>query len=231
MATSGTTAFTLSFTDIAEEAFERAGGELRTGYDLRTARRSMGLLTLEWANRGINLWTVDEDVVSLAQGTATYTLPTDTIDMLECVLRTDQGDISRQNDQTLARVGINVYSSIANKLKRGRPSQFYVDRQRDAPTVTVWPVPQDNSYKLVYWRMRRMQDPGQATETPDMPFRFMPALVAGLAFYISMKIEPGRPLTGGLQAEYERQFNLAAKEDRQRVALRIVPRIGRIGRP
>ena len=233
MATSGTTAFTLSFTDIAEEAFERAGSELRTGYHLRTARRSMALLTLEWANRGINLWTVEEGVLSLVAATATYTLPTDTIDLLEGTLRLNHGVTASQTDTTIARVGFSVYSAIPNKLRQARPAQYFVDRRRDAPTVTFWPVPPDNSYRFVYWRLRRMQDPGQAVENPDVPFRFFPALVAGLAYYVAMKLpEPeARSRLNGLQAEYERQFELAAQEDRQRVPLRIVPRIGRIGRP
>lgn len=231
MATSGTTAFTLSFLDIAEEAFERAGAELRSGYQLRTARRSLALLTLEWANRGINFWTVEQGALALAQGTASYTLPTDTIDLLECVLRTDDANVSKQNDASLARVGVNIYATIPNKLKQGRPSQYFIERLRDAPKVTVWPVPQNNNYSLVYWRMRRVQDPGTNTETPDVPFRFLPALTAGLAFYIAMKIPEGSGRLAGLQGEYERQFTLAEQEDRQRVPLRIVPRIGRIGRP
>jgi hypothetical protein len=233
MATSGTSAFTLSFTDIAEEAFERAGSELRTGYHLRTARRSMALLTLEWANRGINLWTVEEGALSLVAGTASYLLPADTIDLLEGTLRTNHGVQSSQHDAAIARIGFSIYSTIPNKLQQGRPSQFFVDRKRDAPSVLFWPVPKDNSYRFIYWRMRRIQDPGTAIETPDVPPRFFPALVAGLAYYVGMKLpDPeARSRLNGLQAEYERQFGLAVQEDGQRVPLRITPRIGRIGRP
>jgi hypothetical protein len=233
MATSGTTAFTLSFTDLAEEAFERAGTELRTGYHLRTARRSMALLTLEWANRGIHLWTVEEGAISLVAGTASYALPSDTIDLLEGTLRTNHGVQASQHDATIARIGFSIYSTIPNKLQQGRPSQFFVDRKRDAPSVIFWPVPKDNSFRFVYWRMRRIEDPGVATSTPDMPPRYFPALVAGLAYYVAMKLpDPeARSRLNGLQAEYERQFTLAAQEDSQRVPFRITPRIGRIGRP
>jgi hypothetical protein len=222
MATSGTTNFNLSFTDIAEEAFERAGAEIRTGYDLRTARRSMNLLTLEWANRGVNLWTIEQGAVPLVAGTATYTLPADTIDLMEFVLRTNDGNPATQSDVSISRVDIGVYSSIPNKLSSGRPVQVYVDRQRDAPTISLWPVPNNSSMIFVYWRMRRMQDAGDGIQTPDIPFRFLPALVAGLAMYLSMKISPDKQQT--LQAEYERQWAHAASEDRARTTLRVVPR-------
>lgn len=230
MATSGTTNFALSFTDVAEEAFERAGAEMRTGYDLRTARRSMNLLTLEWANRGLNLWTVEEGSQDLAMGVGAYTLPADTIDLIEHVLRQNDGNPSTQFDVQLARVGFSTYSTIPNKLSTGRPNQIYVERQRDAPTVHLWPLPSTNGYQLRYWRLRRIQDSGQGIETPDMPFRFMPALVAGLAFYVAMKIPEGSGRIEGLQMEYERQFGLAMNEDRQRVGARFVPRIGHVGR-
>jgi hypothetical protein len=177
MATSGTTAFNLDFTEIAEEAWERAGREMRSGYDLRTARRSMNLLTIEWQNRGINMWTIDEGSILLEAGTATYNLPSDTIDLLEHVIRTGAGSVSTQSDLTISRISVSTYSSIPNKLSQGRPIQLYIDRGRDNPTVTVWPVPDQGTvlapyYTLKYYRMRRVQDAGSGVQTPDVNFRF-----------------------------------------------------------
>ena len=188
MATSGTTAFNLDFTDIAEEAWERAGREMRSGYDLRTARRSMNLLTIEWQNRGINMWTIDEGSVDLVAGTATYALPADTIDLLEHVVRTGAGSVTTQSDLNITRVSVSTYSSIPNKLSQGRPIQLYVDRGQANPSVTVWPVPDASStYVLKYWRLRRIEDAGSGVQTPDINFRFLPCLVAGLAYYIAQK--------------------------------------------
>ena len=225
MTTTGTTAFDMSFTEIAEEAWERAGREMRSGYDLRTARRSMNLMLIEWQNRGINLWTVDEGSVSLVDGTDTYTLPADTIDLLEHVIRTGSG--SSQNDLSLTRISVSDYSSITNKTSEGRPLQLWINRLRDAPTVTLWPVPDSNDYTLQYWRMRRMEDAGDGVETADMTFRFYPCLVAGLAYYIAMKVPDLAPRLPLLQQEYETQFKMAASEDREKSTWRIVPRFGR----
>ena len=144
MATSGATAFNMEFTEIAEEAWERAGRELRSGYDLRTARRSMNLMTIEWQNRGINMWTIDEGTISLVLGTSEYTLPADTIDLLEQQIRTGSGDITTQSDITISRISVSTYATIPNKLTRGRPIQVYVERLRDAPKINVWPVPDSN---------------------------------------------------------------------------------------
>jgi hypothetical protein len=227
MATSGTTAFDLDFTEIAEEAWERAGREMRTGYDLRTARRSMNLLTIEWQNRGLNMWTIDEGTLALVADTATYNLPADTIDLLEHVVRTDAGDVSKQSDLNITRVSFPTYSAIPNKLTTGRPLQLYISRGLDNPTVTVWPVPNDNSYTLVYWRMRRIEDAGNGVETQDVNFRFFPAMVAGLAYYIAMKVPELEGRVPMLKQEYMEQFQLASEEDRERATLRIVPRVGR----
>jgi hypothetical protein len=226
MATSGTTAFAPDFTEIAEEAWERVGREMRTGYDLRTARRSANLLTIEWANRGINMWTIDEGSVAMVSGTATYTLPTDTIDVLEVALRTGDGDVSTQSDLNMSRISVSTYASIPNKLTPGRPTQFYVNRLVDAPDITLWPVPNDSTHVLKYWRMRRIEDSGTGVNTPDINFRFTPALIAGLAYYLSQK-EPGMdPLRRAeLQGEYERQFQLASEEDREKATVRLVPRV------
>ena len=228
MATSGTTAFNLDFTEIAEEAWERAGSEMRAGYDLRTARRSMNLLTIEWQNRGINLWTIDSGTVSLTTGTSQYTLPADTIDLLEQVIRTDSGNTTKQSDINISRISVSTFSSIPNKLTRGRPVQVWIERLRDAPKINVWPVPDSNDYTFVYWRMRRVEDAGNGIETADMNFRFLPCLVAGLAYNIAMKMPELAPRIDMLKAEYEAQFALASGEDREKSSARFVPRISRI---
>ena len=226
MATSGTATFNMDFTEIAEEAFERAGREMRTGYDLRTARRSMNLLTIEWQNRGINMWTIEEGTVNLTEGTATYALPADTIDLLEHVVRTGSGNVSTQSDLNISRISVSTYASIPNKLSQGRPIQIYVDRGQANPSVTVWPVPDASStYVLKYWRMRRIEDAGSGVETPDVNFRFLPCLVAGLAYYIAQKDPELMSRVPMLQTEYERQFDLAAQEDREKATLSLVPRI------
>jgi len=152
MATSGTTAFNMDFTEIAEEAFERAGREMRSGYDLRTARRSMNLLTIEWQNRGINMWTIDSGTINLVQGQTQYPLPADTIDLLEQQLRTNSGNVATQSDLTLSRISVSTYASIPNKLTQGRPIQVWIERLRDNPTINVWPVPDSNDYVLKYYR-------------------------------------------------------------------------------
>ena len=228
MATSGTTAFNMDFAEIAEEAWERAGREMRSGFDLRTARRSMNLLTLEWQNRGINLWTIDSDTVSLVTGTSQYTLPADTIDLLEQVIRTDSGDTTKQSDLNMSRISVSDYSSIPNKLTRGRPIQVWIERLITAPRINVWPVPDSNDYTFVYWRMRRIEDAGNGVETADMNYRFLPSLVAGLAYGIAMKEPELAPRLQMLKTEYESQFQLAAQEDRDKTSARFVPRATRI---
>lgn len=226
MATSGTTAFNMDFTEIAEEAWERAGREMRSGYDLRTARRSMNLMTIEWQNRGINLWTIDEGTVSLVSGTAQYTLPADTVDLLEQVIRTGSG--STQQDLTINRISVSTYASIPNKTTTGRPIQFWIERLVDAPRINVWPVPDSNDYTFKYWRMRRIEDAGSGVQTADMPFRFLPCLVAGLAYHIAMKVPELSQRVPMLKAAYEEEFDRAASEDRVKTNARFVPRIGRI---
>ena len=223
MTTSGTTAFDMNFTEIAEEAWERAGRELRSGYDLRTARRSMNLLTIEWQNRGINMWTIDEGTVSLVNGTSQYTLPADTIDLLEHVIRTNAGNTSTQSDLSINRISVSTYASIPNKLLSGRPIQVFVERLRDAPKINVWPIPDSNDFTFVYWRMRRVQDAGRGVETSDITFRFYPCLVAGLAYQIAMKDPELSGRAAMLKAEYDEQFNLAAGEDREKTSSRFVP--------
>tara|TARA_R110000751_G_scaffold290582_1_gene397357 strand:+ start:412 stop:1098 length:687 start_codon:yes stop_codon:yes gene_type:complete len=228
MATSGTTAFNMDFTEIAEEAWERAGSEMRSGYDLRTARRSMNLLTIEWQNRGINMWTIDSGTISLVSGTSQYTLPTDTIDLLEQAVRTNSGVTATQSDLNINRVSVSTYASIPNKLTQGRPIQVWIERLRDAPRINIWPVPDNNDYVFVYWRMRRVEDAGTGIETADMNFRFLPCLVAGLAYQISMKDPSLAQRASMLKAEYEAQFALAAGEDREKASVRFVPRVARV---
>ena len=235
MTTTGTATFNLDLNDLVEEAFERAGSELRTGYDLRTARRSLNLLTIEWANRGINLWTIEQGQIPLVTGQVVYPLPVDTIDLLDQVIRTNAGSASNQTDINISRISESTYSTIPNKLTQGRPIQVWINRQSGAttptgvnsPTINIWPTPNapDNQYVFVYWRLRRIQDAGDGVNTQDIPFRFLPAMVAGLAYYLSIKIQgtdPNRVM--GLKADYEQQFQLAADEDREKASIRFVPR-------
>ena len=228
MTTSGTIAFNMEFTEIAEEAWERAGREMRSGYDLRTARRSMNLMTIEWQNRGINMWTVDSGTVSLVAGTSRYQLPIDTIDLMEHQIRTNSGNATTQSDLTISRISVSTYASIPNKLSQGRPIQLYIERLRDEPHVNVWPVPDSNDYVLYYWRMRRIQDAGAGVETADMNFRFLPCLVAGLAYHIAMKVPELAERVQMLKMVYDEQFEMAANEDREKTSARFVPRISRI---
>ena len=234
MTTSGTTGFNLELRDIIEEAFERCGSELRTGYDLKTARRSLNLLTIEWANRGINLWTIEEGSIPMVTGQASYNLPVDTIDLLEHVIRTGSGET--QSDITINRISVSTYATIPNKTATGRPIQVWVDRQSGAtepttginyPRIYVWPTPNNpgDQYTFVYWRLKRIQDAGTGgTATQDIPFRLLPCLVAGLAYHLSMKIPGAEQRTEILKLAYEEQWNLAAGEDREKASVRFVPR-------
>jgi hypothetical protein len=226
MATSGTTTFDLDLNEYDEEAFERCGAELRTGYDLKTARRSMNLLFADWANRGINLWTVEQGTINLTQGTNTYNLPNDTVDLIEHVIRTGAGNVSTQVDLTITRISVSTYSSIPNKLQQARPIQVWVNRQAPTPQITVWPTPdQTGTYQFVYWRLRRIQDAGAGgTYTQDVPFRFIPCLVAGLAYYLSMKIPGAMERMQVLKQQYDEAWDLASTEDREKAAVRFVPR-------
>jgi hypothetical protein len=233
MTTSGTASFNLDLNDLVEEAFERCGSEMRTGYDLRTARRSMNLLFADWANRGINLWTIEQGQIPLVQGQASYALPVDTVDLLEHVIRTQPGSVSNQADLTITRISVSTYATIPNKLAQGRPIQVWINRQSGAtepaglnpPTINVWPTP-DNSqpYTFVYWRMRRIQDAGTGTATQDIPFRFLPCLTAGLSYYLALKIPEALPRLDVLKAMYDEAWELAAGEDREKAADRLVPR-------
>lgn len=236
MTTTGTSTFNLDLNELVEEAFERAGLELRTGYDLRTARRSLNLLTVEWANKGVNLWCVEEGQIPMVTGQAVYDLPIDTIDLLDQVIRTNAGNQANQTDINISRISEPTYVTIPNKLAQGRPIQVWINRQSGAvepisgiayPQINVWPTPNapGNQYTFVYWRLRRIQDAGTGVTTQDIPFRFLNAMVAGLAFYIAMKKpEVGTERLTILKGDYDQQFQLASEEDREKASIRFVPR-------
>jgi hypothetical protein len=302
--TSGQSGFNLDLTELVEEAFERAGSEMRTGYDLRTARRSLNLLFADWANRGVNMWTFEQGTITLTQGLNTYAVPTDTVDLLDHVIRTNANILSNQADLTITRISVSTYATIPNKLNQARPIQVwyqrldgqvattastfvsqdltaatitlssvvglpaigYVDivatggtetvfynyisgntlsnvfraqngttqqtpvasdpvRVNNTPRVTVWPTPDGSqTYQFVYWRMRRVQDAGGGVNVMDVPFRFIPCMAAGLAYYIALKIPGGMERLGVLKQQYDEAWMSAADEDQERASLRLVPR-------
>jgi hypothetical protein len=240
MTTTGTASFNLDLNDIIEEAFERCGSQLRSGYDFRTARRSLNLLTVEWSNRGINLWTIEEGSIPMVTGQATYNLPVDTIDLLDHVVRTGTGQ--NQLDININRISESTYATIPNKNATGRPIQVWINRQSGAeypdglippgtvtkyPQINVWPTPNapDNQYTFVYWRLRRIQNAGDGVNTQDIPFRFLNAMVAGLAYYLAAKIpNVDMQRAMALKADYDQQLQLAIDEDREKASIRFVPR-------
>lgn len=219
-----TASYTLDVAEIIEEAFERASGgtrALKSGYDYKTARRSLGLLMMEWANRGLNLWTFEEGTVQLVAGTANYNLPADTVDLAEVHTRISGIDLP------VVRISVSTYASIPNKTSSGRPVQYYIQRSTTTPVLHLWPVPDTND-TLVYWRLRRIQDVGaDGAATMDVPFRFVPALIAGLAAQIAQKIPEGTERAIPLMTAYEQAFALAADEDREKATVRFVPRASR----
>jgi hypothetical protein len=224
MATSGTSSFNLDLTEIVEEAFERVGSEMRTGYDLRTARRSMNLMFADWANRGLNMFTYEQGSIPLVAGQATYNLPADTVDLLEHVIRTGAGSAATQADLTITRISVSTYATIPNKLQQARPIQVWIERL-NTPRITVWPVPDNTQpYVFVYWRLKRIQDAGNGVNTMDMPFRFLPCMVAGLAYYLALKVPGGAERLGILKQQYDEAWQLASEEDREKAAVRFVPR-------
>jgi hypothetical protein len=223
MATSGTASFNLDLSELVEEAFERAGSELRSGYDLRTARRSLNLMFTDWANRGVNMWTIEQGTIPMVAGTGTYNLPSDTVDLIEHVIRTGSG--TGQADLSVSRISVSTYAAIPNKLVTGRPIQVYIDRVSPTPTANVWPIPDTaQTYTLVYWRLRRIQDAGTGVNTMDVPFRFLNCMVAGLAYMLSMKVPGGIDRIGLLKQQYDEAWELAATEDRDKSSSRFVPR-------
>ena len=240
--TTSTTSFNPTLNEIFEEAFERCGKELRTGYDFRTARRSLNLLLSEWANRGINLWTVEQGQIPLVQGQYIYDLPNDTVDLLEHVIRTQPGQIGNQTDINISRISVSTYSTIPNKLTQGRPIQVWVNRRSgqttDAigatpayPQINVWPSPDqgtsnDPYYYFVYWRMRRIVDAGTGVNVEEIPFRFQNCLVAGLAYMLAMKLpDVSLDRLNMLKMQYNEAWEMASQEDREKAPDRFVPRM------
>jgi len=236
--TTTTTSFNPTLNDLIEEAFERCGLELRSGYDFRTARRSLNFMLTEWANRGINLWTIEQGQITLVQGTTTYDLPVDTVDLLEHVIRTFPSSIANQTDININRISISTYSTIPNKLTQGRPIQVWVNRRSGQttdgeilyPQINVWPSPDQGTaespyYYFVYWRLRRMYDAGNGANVEDIPFRFQNALVAGLAYMLSVKLPDALQRVSMLKQQYDEAWELAAGEDREKAPDRLVPRM------
>ena len=245
MALSGASSFNPDVGDIIQEAFDRAGVPFRSAYDLITARRSLNLLTLEWSNRGINLWTIEEvelitalpSTTTLIEGEESYDIDINTIALLDLILRTDDGSVTNQTDYQLNRISQPTYATIPNKLTKGRPLQYYFQRIgiRDTADdvdqtdrITLWPVPDSSTkYKIRYWRMKRMSDTGVgATSTMEVPARFLPALVSGLAYMIGVKTPEAVQRLPMLKSEYQEQFALAAEEDRIKTSVRFVPNLG-----
>jgi len=216
MTTSGSRDFNLDVAEAIEEAYERCGLEVRTGYDAKTARRSLNLMFAEWANRGLNLWTVEQEVLTLTQGQSQEVLGADVVDILEMALRRDGTDIEME------RISRGDYLDFPNKTDQGRPSQFYFDRSIQ-PVINLWQTPENSTDQLVYYYVRRIQDADALTNTTDIPFRFYPCMVAGLAYYLSMKKAPERIQL--LKAVYEEEFQRAADEDEDRVSLKLQPDI------
>jgi hypothetical protein len=244
MTTSGTSSFNLDLSEIIEEAFERCGSELRSGYDHRTARRSLNLLFADWANRGINMWTIEQGTINLVQGQNTYDLPVDTVDLIEHQIRTGAGNQYTQADLTITRISVDTYTTIPNKLSQGRPIQVWIQRMSgakypvglgpngtstvtnvDNPKITVWPTPDGSQpYQFVYWRLRRIQDAGDGVNTFDVPFRMIPCLAAGLSYYLALKIPGAEARLPVLKQQYDEAWEMAATEDREKAAQRFVPR-------
>jgi|TARA_R110002012_G_scaffold286243_2_gene477663 hypothetical protein len=216
MATSGSRDFNLDVGEIIEEAYERCGLEVRTGYDARTARRSLNLMFADWANRGINMWTVEQGTITLTQGQAAETLLPDVVDVLEIVLRRDNTDYEVQ------RISRGDYVTLPNKTTQGRPSQFWFNRQIN-PVINLWAVPENSTDQIIYYYVQRIEDADSLVNTTDMPFRFYPCMVAGLAYYLAMKRAPERLQL--LKSVYEEEFQRAADEDEDRVPLKLQPSI------
>lgn len=224
MTTTNTASFNLDLSEIFEDAADRCGYEIRSGYDFKIARRSLNLLLIEWANKGISLWLIEQGFIPLLTNIGTYDLPSDTIDLLDQVVRTGTG--TTQVDINLSRISSSTYATIPAKNTSARPVQVWINRQAQIPQINVWPKPNNDSYTFVYWRLRRIQDAGNASNTQDIPFRFLPALIAGLAYQLSMKlpgVDPNRSVM--LKAVYDEAFQIASEEDREKSSLLVVPRM------
>ena len=218
MALSGSTNFEPNVTEFVEEAFERCGLELRTGYDLVTAKRSINLMLAEWANRGLNQWTIEEGTQTVTEDTTSYTLNSNVIDILDCSLKRTEGSVT--TDLSMRRLSRSEYLNIPVKATTGRPSQFFLDKQ-NSPVLKIWPAPENSTDILVFNKIVRMDDADTAINTMDMPFRFYPCFAAGLAYYISVKKAPEK--TQLLKQMYDEEFDRAASTDEDRASFRIRP--------
>ena len=218
MALSGSTNFEPNITEFIEEAYERCGLELRTGYDLKSGIRSANLMLAEWANRGLNQWTIEQATQTVTEGTTSYSLNSNIIDILDVVLRRTINNV--QTDISMNRVSRSEYINIPNKNTKARPSQFFLDKL-STPSLKIWPAPENSTDVLVFNKLVRMDDADAATNTMDMPFRFFPCFVAGLAYYISQKRSP--QLTPQLKSIYEEEFRRAADQDEDRASFRVRP--------
>lgn len=218
MALSGSTNFEPNITEFIEEAYERCGLELRTGYDLKSGIRSANLMLAEWANRGLNQWTIEQATQTVTEGTTSYSLNSNIIDILDVVLRRTINNV--QTDISMSRVSRSEYINIPNKNTKARPSQFFLDKL-STPSLKIWPAPENSTDILVFNKLVRMDDADAATNTMDMPFRFFPCFVAGLAYYISQKRSP--QLTPQLKTIYEEEFRRAADQDEDRASFRVRP--------
>lgn len=225
MPTSGTATFNVDLGEALEEAFERAGLEFYSGYDFATGRRTMNFLMADWASRGLNFWTIDLETITLVAGTAEITTPADTVDVLDMMLRTGSG--TSQADIHIERIPFPTYANISNKTITGRPIQAMVFRGTTSVTITLWPVPDGSTtYTLAYYRLRRMEDAGAGgTSNPDVPFRFIPALVSGLAYHIALKKSKDAERIVGLKAIYDEDFRRAASWDQDRSSWFIRPAV------
>lgn len=223
MAVSGTTSFNLDIIELIEEAYEQAGVEARGGYQMKTAKRSLNLIFLEWANKGYNLWTVEERTQALTGEDGEYTLGTDVVDILDQVIRRDD------RDYNLIRVPLTTHAQRPNKTQTGHPNQIFIDRQRAAPVVHLWPLPDDDDYTLVYWVLRRVNDAGAYTNNPDIPFRFLPAAIKELTAKLIEKkpmFDPNR--LAYFKGEAQRLFDEAADEDREKNETIVAPWVSRV---
>ena len=220
MATSSSTNFEPDVTEFVEEAFERCGLELRTGYDLKTAKRSINLMLAEWANRGLNQWTIEQATQTVTKGTNQYTLNSNVIDILDCSLRRDTDGTNL--DLQMTKISRSEFLNIPTKSTEARPTQFFLDKQV-TPVLNIWPTPENSTDVLVFNKLVRMDDADTATNTMDMPFRFYPCFAAGLAYYIAIKKAPDRVVM--LKQMYEDEFERAMSQDEDSASFRISPYI------
>ena len=219
MATSGTKTFALDTGEVIEEAYELAGLEARTGYDAAPARRSLNVMFADWSNRGINIWTIAEVSLTLTESTASYTLNAYDIDVLEAVIRRTVNGI--QTDYQLSRIGRMEYLNIPTKTTEARPTEFFVDRQT-TPVLYLWPTPENSTGIFLSYRIQRIDDVTASAQDQEVPSRFIPPMVSGLAYYMALKKNPERvPM---LLQIYEQDLRRAQDEDRGRASLHLVPK-------